>query len=54
MENKESTNQQTQPDSGTDPWIKPGQPNDFGSVQIDAHFKISDPNSKYVYVEGRA
>jgi hypothetical protein len=54
MENKESTNQQTQQQSGSDPRIKPGQPNDFGSVQIDAHFKISDPNSKYVYVEGRA
>lgn len=54
MENKESTNQQTQQQSGPDSRIKPGQPNDFGSVQIDAHFKISDPNSKYVYVEGRA
>jgi len=54
MENTESTNQQTQKESSPDPRIKPGQPNDFGSVQIDAHFKISDPNSKYVYVEGRA
>ena len=30
------------------------RPNDFGSVQIDAHFKIYDPNTQQVYVEGRA
>lgn len=33
---------------------KSKRPNDFGSVQIDAHFKIYDPNTQVVYVEGRA
>jgi hypothetical protein len=30
------------------------KPDDRGSVQIDAHIKIYDPNSEQVYVEGRA
>lgn len=51
MENQEPKPvESVQPDAKT----KPTRPNDFGSVQIDAHFKIYDPNTEQVYVEGRA
>ena len=30
------------------------RPNDQGTVIVQAHMKIFDPNSKKVYVEGRA
>lgn len=30
------------------------RPNDQGTVTVQAHMKIFDPNSKQIYVEGRA
>lgn len=33
---------------------KQKKPDDRGSVQIDAHIKIYDPNTNQTYVEGRA
>jgi hypothetical protein len=30
------------------------RPNEQGSIMINAHFKIFDPKTKRVYVEGRA
>ena len=33
---------------------KTKKPDDRGSVQIDAHIKIYDPNTNQTYVEGRA
>jgi hypothetical protein len=31
-----------------------GKPNEKGNITVQAHFKIFDPQSKKVYVEGRA
>jgi hypothetical protein len=30
------------------------KPNEHGSIVVQAHFKIFDPQTKKVYVEGRA
>ena len=30
------------------------KPNDKGNITVQAHFKIFDPQTKKVYVEGRA
>lgn len=30
------------------------QPNDAGTVHVEAHVRIFDPNTQKVYVEGRA
>ena len=32
----------------------PRRPNEQGTVNIQAHMRIFDPNSKKVFVEGRA
>lgn len=31
-----------------------GKPNEYGSIVVQAHMKIFDPQTKKVYVEGRA
>lgn len=54
MENQDPKQPESVQSSQSEPRIKPGKPNDFGSVQIDAHLKIYDPNSDQVYVQGRA
>ena len=30
------------------------RPNESGTISVEAHMKIFDPNTKKVYVEGRA
>jgi hypothetical protein len=41
--------------SQTGPASKPAsKPNEHGSIIVQAHFKIFDPQTKQVYVEGRA
>ena len=32
---------------------QPKQPDDAGTVEVNAHFKIFDPNTKEVFVEDR-
>lgn len=34
--------------------VAPKRPNETGSISVEAHVKIFDPNSKEVYVEKRA
>lgn len=33
---------------------QPRRPNEQGSFSVEAHFKIFDPKTREVYVEGRA
>lgn len=48
--------QQKRPSVGhKNPQAKPARaPNEQGSIVVQAHVKIFDPQSKKVYVEGRA
>lgn len=36
------------------PAVAARKPNDSGHISVQAHFKIFDPATKQVYVEGRA
>lgn len=54
MENLEPKTNEPAKNETAEPKIKPGRPNDFGTVQIDAHFKIFDPNTQQIFVQGRA
>lgn len=50
-----SNTQQKQPNlSNPQPAPTDRKPNDAGTVVVQAHMKIFDPNTKQVYVEGRA
>lgn len=33
---------------------KPKKPNEMGTISVQAHVRIFDPNTKKTYVEGRA
>ncbi len=33
---------------------QPRRPNESGTISVEAHMKIFDPNTQKVYVEGRA
>lgn len=33
---------------------QPRRPNESGTISVEAHMKIFDPNTEKVYVEGRA
>ena len=33
---------------------KPGKPNDTGTVNVQAYFRVFDPKTQKTYVEGRA
>ena len=43
-----------QPTESAGQRLKERRPNDQGTVIVQAHMKIFDPNTKQTYVEGRA
>lgn len=44
----------TQPAKQTEQRVTERRPNDQGTVIVQAHMKIFDPNTKQTFVEGRA
>lgn len=45
----------TQPETAkAEPKTQPRRPNEQGSFEVQAHMRIFDPQTKQVYVEGRA
>jgi hypothetical protein len=50
-----SNDTQKQPDAAkTAPQAQPSRPNETGTISVEGHIRIFDPNTKEVHVEGRA
>jgi len=37
-----------------EPKTQPKRPNETGTISVEGHVRIFDPNTKQVYLEGRA